>query len=184
MNGVSGGYRLTPACSRAWQMPVSTPPKRAMSATARYAPVNRFSGVRSVDSPASVIFGNLHAAPWSRPRADDHLARHGVVRNPAVLVTDKGVLTGSIKPGRDSRDLSGQEHHVDGGSGDKEPMNHVPARGDERDGRAGRHSDLTGGEGPDLGDHPDLVPAGRDLKDSWLVERGCRSALRGAHAPL
>jgi hypothetical protein len=81
------------------------------------------------------------------------------------------------------RDLSRQQHDVDARPRDEQPVLDVLAGGDERDGRAGRHPDLVGREGPDLRGQHDLVAAGAGLSHAGRVERRRLGDERRRHAP-
>src|SRR3990172_1413761 len=173
-----------PACSRAWKSPSTTPPKSATSATTRYAAVSRSSGFRSMARVPVVMGRDSSTARASEPWLDDPLPPQGVGGDPAVLVTEEGVLAWTVEAGRDARDLPGNEHHIDVGPGDEEPVEHVPAGGHERDRRAGRDPDLVWREDPDAAHHPDLVLSGPDLHGSGLVEGGRGENRRRLHASL
>src|SRR3989304_2323357 len=126
-----------PACSRAWKIPSDTPTKRETSATTGCAAVSRSSGCRSMARVPVVMRRDSSTARASEPWLEDPLPPQGVVGDPAVLVTEEGVLAWTVEAGRDARDLPGNEHHVDVGPGDEEPVEHVPAGGHGRGRRGG-----------------------------------------------
>src|SRR3990172_5120299 len=159
-----------PACSRAWKSPSTTPPKSATSATTRYAAVSRSSGFRSMARVPVVMGRDSSTARASEPWLDDHLSPHGVVGDPAVLVTEEGGSARVVEAGRAARDLPGNEHHVDVGPGNEEPVEHVPAGRHARDRRAGRDLDLVWRGDPDAAHFPDLVLSGPDLDGTGLIE--------------
>src|SRR5206468_3653569 len=109
--------------SRAWNSPSVLPPKRAVMATAKCAAVRRFSGANAVVPPGAVT---MRAPPVSS--LDDDLAPHGVVREAAVLVADHRVLARAVEPACHARDLARQNHDVDVGLVDHEPVDEIPAR--------------------------------------------------------
>src|SRR5215510_14177469 len=118
----------------------------------------------------------------SRPGFDDNLARHGMVGNAAIFMTEEGIGAGPVEAGRDPRYLAGEQHGIDVGSAHQEPMDDVLAGRHEGDFRALRHPDLGWIEEPNTGHQMGLIPTRGDLDDTRLIE-GCRLHDRGRVDP-
>src|SRR5215470_11020364 len=150
------------------------PPNSATCATKRWAAVSRLSGslVRCSASVrvTIVMASDLPQAPRSRPRLDDHLATHGVVRNSTIFMARDEILAHPVEARRHARNLARDQHDIDVDAGDEETVDHVPAGGDERHGGAHRHMDFVGGERPDLADHSDFIAERPGLHDAALVD--------------
>src|SRR5215467_11461565 len=93
----------------------------------------------------------------SRPGFDDHFAPHGMVGNATIFMAQERVCTSPLETGRDTCDLAGQQHGIDVGSAQQEPMDNVLAGRYEGDFRALRYPDLRRIEKPDAGHQMCLI---------------------------